>query len=94
MKVLCPNCGKAVELSEVESHSVQMGRCAKCNIMIHATFDQRGSGRKVWDLHLEQPKTEKKKGFGLDGKVLLLVILFVFALAIIMGTFNGWLTAE
>ncbi len=78
-----------MELSEVESHGVQMGRCAKCNVLVHASFDHRGSGRKVWDVHLEQAPPEKKKpGIRINGKVVLMILLFLFAIAIIIRTFD------
>jgi len=91
VKVLCPTCSKPVELSEVESHGVQSGWCADCKVLVHATFENRESGRKVWDVHFEKSPPEKKKPKGVNWIVFLLVILLIFSLALLFGKLNGWL---
>jgi hypothetical protein len=60
MKVICPKCKQTVSLPDVEKTSPVMGKCSKCNLLIHASYEKIGK-RKVWDVHFENSAPGKKK---------------------------------
>jgi len=85
MKTLCPNCKQAVNLPDLESHGVQTERCSKCGILVYATYEQRDGGRKVWDIHFEQPPAPKKaEPKSRDGRVALLFLFFAVLAAVVL----------
>lgn len=60
MKVLCPKCDVIVKLSRVEKKSLEVGKCAKCDILIYASY-QKDGGRQIWEVHMEKSATSKPK---------------------------------
>ena len=84
MKILCPNCNRVIKFSDLESYGVQAEGC-KCKTQIHATYEQREGGRKVWDVHFEKPPAAKKaEPKRMDGGTALMLWFFAFLAALII----------
>ena len=89
MKILCPNCKQAVKLPELEGHGVQMEKCSKCGILIHASYEQKEGGRKVWDIHFEKPPEAKKKEPPPKDGCLTLMLL-IMAVIVAVALYRAW----
>jgi hypothetical protein len=90
MKTLCPNCNEVVKLPDLESRGVQTEHCGKCKTLVHATYEAYEGGRKVWDLHFEQPPAPKKaEPKSKDGRVALMLLFFTALVALILFSYWG-----
>jgi hypothetical protein len=88
MKILCPNCKKAVNLSELEAHGYQTEKCGKCGVLVYATYELRDGGRKIWDIHYEKPPDPKKKEpKRRDGCGAMLFLIFI--VIAVVASFNA-----
>jgi hypothetical protein len=89
MKILCPNCKQYLKLPDLEGAGVQMEKCGKCGALVHASYEQKEGGRKIWDIHFEKPpEAKKKEPPPKDGCLTLLFLILAAILAVAL--YRAW----
>jgi hypothetical protein len=85
MKVLCPLCGKTINLGYLEKKGDQTAYCSKCNITIYAAF-KKDKIRLYWEVYFEKPVSKEEKesppvGCGMTIWIAIALLLVVITVA-------------